>query len=370
MSWIGTGSVATSTTATSGTGIAGMAVTLADYARLIGYAECAFWGVLHDDDADYQCRRVWSYAERYEIERQLLLAQNLIEEQLGYYLVPTWTTEERHPFRTSLRARHGHVIAGGVRSSTAIETGITLSYATDPVAVTIDLGGCDVGNVVFYHAGTEIAVQPSEVAEDEGLGTATYSFPWCRLVAPDYMVNPENGWDYNDVAEWGATELDAYCVANDTSTQGVMIWRREGANLCVGSPGCSCLTCNDDQETACIYVRNARRGMVDLVRANYADETWTRASLCRCPDWVELNYLSGLGSVPRALADALVRLAHANMPDEPCGCDVTQRLWARDRNVPAVLTAERINCPWGLSDGAWSAWKTANLKALKLGSVL
>jgi len=72
---------------------------------------------------------------------------------------------------------------------------------------------------------------------------------------------------------------------------------------------------------------------------------------------VRVNYYDGKQYLSRQMEDAIVRLAHAKMPDEPCGCDVAQRMWKRDRNVPEVLTRERINCPFGMSDGAWIAWQ-------------
>jgi len=58
------------------------------------------------------------------------------------------------------------------------------------------------------------------------------------------------------------------------------------------------------------------------------------------------------------------------MPEEPCGCEVAQRLWRRDRHVPEVLTRERINCPYGLSDGAWQAWRFTQSMKLVRGRVL
>ena len=74
---------------------------------------------------------------------------------------------------------------------------------------------------------------------------------------------------------------------------------------------------------------------------------------------MRLNYLSGMDPTSPQAEDAIIRLAHSKMPEEPCGCSVAQRLWKRDRSVPSLLTAERLNCPFGLSDGAWIAWKFA-----------
>lgn len=78
---------------------------------------------------------------------------------------------------------------------------------------------------------------------------------------------------------------------------------------------------------------------------------------------LRINYLSGLTALTAQDKSMIIRLAHAKMPNEPCGCDITQHMWSRDRNIPQILTAERLNCEFGLSDGAWMAWKYANKKA-------
>ena len=75
------------------------------------------------------------------------------------------------------------------------------------------------------------------------------------------------------------------------------------------------------------------------------------------PERARLYYLSGLTALSQQMKSALVRLAHTKMPEELCGCDTYTRLWARDRHVPDVLTRERINCPFGMMDGAWEAFK-------------
>jgi hypothetical protein len=77
-----------------------------------------------------------------------------------------------------------------------------------------------------------------------------------------------------------------------------------------------------------------------------------------------------LTPLTRQVEDAIVRLAHSKMPDEPCGCDMLQRHWKRDRNIPQVLTRERINCPFGLSDGAWFAYRQAATLKIWKASIL
>jgi hypothetical protein len=58
-------------------------------------------------------------------------------------------------------------------------------------------------------------------------------------------------------------------------------------------------------------------------------------------------------------ADAVIRLAHSLMPEGPCGCDLAVLYWKRDRNVPDFIEPDRARCLWGVSDGAYQAWKFA-----------
>jgi hypothetical protein len=338
----------------------GQAVSLVRYAYRIGYRECAFFGINHPDNAQYACREVWSGAQRRMIAQALLDAQDMIEQELGYYLAPKWTIDERHFYRRPLLAHWGHIIAGGVKSDVVIQAGVAPNYAADPATVTVNGVTCAAENIHIYHAGTDIEIEPESVVIAAGVLTA--SIPWCRLVAPAYEDTPEDGLQYADVATWGAATVDVRCLTNDPATQAVLI-----------SPnGCTCIStpCADTEYSACIHVRLPDIGSLDVQRATYANGTWTRATLCYPVSFVELNYESGLLTLPRGAEDAIIRLAHSLLPQQVCGCDSVLALWKRDTNVPAVLTRERINASFGLSDGAWYAWQWTQTHKLRRGSVL
>ena len=338
------------------------AISLARYAAFIGYRDCAFFGVRHEDDDDFACSRVWSKWQRDMIERSLREAQEEIEQEVRYFLAPSWVEDERHNYASKIQTVWGHVIAGGVLLDTKIGDSLAVNYAADPATVSANLGTCDATDAHVYLEDTDIEVFPESYGEAGGV--ITFSIPWCRLVAETYLDNPEAGWDYADAATWRAPRVDVRCRANSDATQAELIWRQ--GHACT----CSLRGCTDHRHDACIYVRNAPLGIVDVTRADYASGTWTAASLSCCeyyPEWVELHYYSGLQTLTRQAEDASIRLAHAKMPDEPCGCAATQRLWQRDRNVPQVMTRERINCPFGLSDGAWTAWRFAQVMRLTRG---
>ena len=68
------------------------AVSLARYAEIIGYDECAFWGVRYDGQEAFNCSTFWSEWQRQEVADALSQAQHMLEDVLGYPLCPTWIT--------------------------------------------------------------------------------------------------------------------------------------------------------------------------------------------------------------------------------------------------------------------------------------
>jgi hypothetical protein len=329
---------------------------MSEYAKLVGYSECSFFGVNANDNY-YQCRAIWSFTERDILQRAMLEAQDELEGVIHYPLSARWFTNERHNWGNPIIAKWGHIIQGGVLADTMIEAGVTVDYTNDPAVITVDLGACDPDNVHVFLPGTDIEIEitsivPTPLSASAMPTSYDITIPWCRLVAEDHLDNPEIGWEYADVQSgehWGTDTVDVRCIANDDTTQAVVIHKSHCSE-----------PCSDSRHNRCIYVRNEELGFVDV-----------GSSPCYCnhPQWVLLNYQAGNTELTRQEADTLIRLAHAKMATEPCGCDVTQRLWKRDRNIPDVLDAARLECPFGMSDGAWTAWKFATQFAIRRGGI-
>lgn len=340
------------------------AVSLARYAERIGYRGTAFFGIANPANEPYECRAVWTKAQRDMIAWALAEAQEEIEQVVGFPLSPRWIAGERLDYGRVLRARWGYVIEPGVMADTVLQAGAAVAPGTDPATVTVALGACAVADMHLFHAGTDQEILPSAVSVAGG--NATFTIPWCRLVKPAYQDNPPDGLDYGDSATWLAATVDVRCLSTDPSTQASLIWRHNCDSQCAAA-GCS-----DYRKTGCLYVRDSRLGILDVHQATYADGVWT-ASACGCygkPRWVEVNYKAGMSPLTKQAEDAVIRLAHSKMPEEPCGCDVTQRMWKRDREEPAVYTRERLNCPFGTNAGAWMAWRFASAMRLVRGSVV
>jgi hypothetical protein len=122
-----------------------------------------------------------------------------------------------------------------------------------------------------------------------------------------------------------------------------------------------------------MYIQNHSVGIITTLPATYSAGAWhSGASVCcgGSPSIMEINYKAGLNPIHAQAEDAIFRLAHAKMPHETCGCEYAKKIWNRDRNVPKLLTRERINCPFGMSDGAWVAWRfTQAIRQIGMGII-
>lgn len=341
------------------------AMSLPRYAQFIGYDECAFFGVSRPTDNIYACRNIWSQAQRMTVALTLAEAQSQLETELEYFIEPTWTVNEKHTYTIPLLTEHGYVIAGGVKLVTSILEDAVVVHATDPAIITIPVVTItDPSTVQIFYPDTNQEIIPSNI--DITAGTLTIEIPRCRLVKYAQLDNPTEGWLYSELANFQTT-VDVVTIENDVSEHASII----GLHDC--SLGCLAQACSEHTQPGCILVITNVIGEVRVIPAIYSAGAWagsTTSNCCSTCSKVTLNYYSGLETLNHTLEQTLIRLAHSKMPDEPCGCDITQRLWKRDRHVPMILTKERIECPFGLNDGAWTSWKFAQTaKLVRAGSL-
>lgn len=338
------------------------AVKLARYAQIVGYDENPFWGINHNV-GDQACRKIWMLSDRQMAAKYLCEAQIELEATLGFHLGFEWDEELKKDLKFPMLANYGYLIAFGIPGFADIALATAVDHTTDPATIgPLPTTVTDTSEVVIYHPGTNVEIIPRQVVIAGGMLTIT--IPWCRMVKEAYMDNPEAGWDYADHATWMETTVDVRRRYNDTSTQAKLYTNHTCSILCAESG------CTEYTHTACGYIRNPEIGSVELHLADYVGGTWVKeTNCCRGYNYAKLYYLSGKVMNPQ-LEDMVVRLAHAKMPKEPCGCDPVQKMWAEDRKMPEVYSRERINCTFGMSNGAWTAWKWAqDLKLVRGGIV-
>lgn len=333
-------------------------ISLSRYAQRIHQNECAFFGVANPAEIEigYGCDTIWSKWQRDDIAFYLAEAQQEIEQQINYPVCDRWITGEQHNLNCPIQTDWGYVIEGGVMAEVVVADGATVDYLTEPatigpIATTIT----DVSEIAIFYPGSYWQIMPERITIESGF--LTILIPRCRLVAADKLENPVQGWDYNDLDNF-TTTVDVKRVYNDPSTQAELVWR-------------ACNSCESETQDACIYVKNGEIGSLEVSPATYSEENgWTPAhSFCKPVESVRLNYRAGRGMTYQ-MEDTIIRLAHSKMPDELCGCETFTRLWRRDRHIPEILTRERINCPFGLSDGSWVSFRFTQTMKLYRGYTL
>lgn len=350
-----------------------LAVSLASYAQIIRYRECAFWGVRNEDDQEYECRSIWIKAERDDIAHHLAEAQHELEVEVKFPLAARWFADEDHPWAYPLRANWCRIIEAGVRAESNIELDAAINHATDPATITVTTTVTDESEIRVYYPASlgvedDVEIDPSDI--DIAGGTATIYVPRCRMVHPQFADNPREGLSYDNLANF-LSVVDVKRVYNDPSTHATLVW----PHSCTSASLCDC-TCDEYTHDGCIYLRDAYLGLLDTLPASYSAGAWTRttATCCGEPERVRVNYRAGLRYADdpglwRKMQDAVVRLAHVKMAEPACACDDWLRVWRRDLKTPEIglATRELINCPFGKTEGAWTAWRFAQASRIVRG---
>lgn len=323
------------------------AVPLAKYAQIIRYDENAFFGINHADNRERSCRKIWTKLERDMVSRYLRDAQTMIEGILGYPLKQQWFVNEQHRNASQIFTKWSYVQALGNRATTVIEASVALDFTADPATFTSSaVHSATSDEVHLYIAGTSIELFPSALTVGSGSGVSG-TIPWARLVKEEYQNNPQEGlfYDYVIGGQY-VEEIDIVRVYTDTTNPGLFVWPL----------GEYCPKCGEDTRNACGYLHSSISGAITMLPTDT-----TVCSYCgNTAAYLRLNYCAGK-SIDIAGEEAIVRLAHALMPIEPCpGCDPLRMLWQQDRSIPNAITADRANCAFGVYDGAWRAWQYAH----------
>lgn len=336
------------------------AMPLHRYAAIVGHDEAAFWGV---DRAGFEpnCSTIWTSFQREKVSHALRQAQHMMEGVLNFPLAPTWITStigddprllDDQRGRLRLHTRWCMVAAPGVRAETAIGSGVDVGYGTEPATLTVSVGTATADEIEIRYPGTTYRIYPSSIGVTSG--TATIRIPRSRLVSDH--ENDESGWNYADVTRFLST-VDVVRVYTDDSTNAIM---RRPPSDCIAAA----------TQSAQMYILDNRLGYVQIIPGNYVSSAWVRVSCATRYEFVGLNYRAGITALPYDYETMIVRLAHTLMPEQPCGCEKVAHLWRQDMTTPDVLTAERLNCPFGLSNGAWAAYTFCLQKRILRGMTL
>lgn len=351
------------------------AVSLARYAKLIGYEEAAFWGVVWENQYQRGCDPLWSEYERMTIQNALAESQQEIEQVIGYPLCPTYIsgTYDDNPrwvdqqcYRYSVITRYPRILDVGIPVIEILEAGSAVDYDETEGLGTIGpiaTSAINAYEIKIFYPGSDREITPSKITISSG--NVTIEVPRYRLVKQDFL-NEDKGQILYENINFFLGSVDVKRIYTDRSTQATLVRPNCRNNQCANG-------CYECTQSACMYIRDAFLGVVDVNPAtwNAELEEWRTNIICRRNfSLVRLNYLAGVRRLDLQAEMAIVRLAHSKMGRPPCQCDKTSQLWTRDYETTGAVTRERVNCPFGLSNGAWTAYRWALTFASKRASIL
>jgi hypothetical protein len=289
-------------------------------------------------------------------------AENTLARYLNFYLGPRFLTDNDHNWLDPLRLNWGHIVGAGIEGLTDVSADVSASdFTVDPASITIPTASFPGGEDEVYIIETSSGLQiyPDDI--DTVGANYVITIDQCKLIEWDDLEGQTTDTciDYDaalPAATWlKLADLTIYRQYLDTSDQATVTF----------PPSCSCYcngtACAGTDYTACVFVIDEQ---IDA-----ATESWScsyaalcscislqcASGICRVEHTATVNYRAGTTDVP-GWEQAVMRLAHTYMVVEPCGCALFDMMLRRDRRVPSVLTAERINNPLGEMDGAWYAW--------------
>jgi len=395
------------------------------WAEIMGIHPFHFNG-LGDDDflANLTCGMTWfQYSwqnadriSREEIAQAIRDAEDDIEGMLGYHLLPVWDVGERIYFtrpalrdvynlggynvrgqRVSIKTRWGHVLYGGQRTKTGIETSAVVRSDVDgdgfeeTCTVTVATSVDDADEIRIYLPDKDFAdeyeIRPIKVALDTALDSAVITFKIWQIVKPELNELLDAAMLEATTAANFETEVDVVRVYNDPSTQVQFIWEQDT----YGEYGCgTCVACQLGTQTGCFHNRDARLGMIVPSPAEWSadDQNFTKKyySVCRAPDQMRVWYLSGNrdNSLDRPLNDmeqywefAVAYLAAAKLQKPSCGCDTASSFiehWQEMREFSSretgtyFQTMSQLTNPLGSTNGAKYALEKISKPGRRLGT--
>lgn len=349
----------------------------------------------------------WQHSDRIgrdTIAMAIRQAEDAMEAEAGFFLMPTWVTEERltypQPGRPgvfgldglnprglykSVEVRHAHVISGGLKTKTLIQAVAAVVRSdvdgdgySETATVTVPVTFTDIDHVRVYYAGMSgddaWEIRPATVTISGGFATITFK---------SWQIPDHNKLEYanpdpidGDLAASYETTVDVYRVYNDPSTQLQFMWENSDAvTNCCGT----CVACQLSTQAGCFHLRDQRLGIIVPAPGswNATDEAFDSSefSACRDPDQVRVWYVSGWkdDSVKRPYVEMsrtwryAVAYYASSLFDRPvCGCSNVKEFiqkWRRDAAFSSLqeggfnVTAELMSNKLGTTLGALMAYK-------------
>jgi hypothetical protein len=358
---------------------------------------------------------------REDIAYAIRTAERRIADEVNYHLIPDWEVTENVRYKRpgvpevwnawgrsprgqlqSVTTRYGHVLSGGVRAKTGIETVAVARTDEDgdgyseTVTVTVGTSVTDPDELKLYLPGRSgddrYEIRPIEIDLDTDAASAVITCKSWQIIDPDLQEYINVGESDNAIdAETDTnyeTTVDVYRVYNDPQTQVSLIWEQDTSlsGTCCGND--SCLACQLGRQTGCFHTRDERRGIIVPAPATWsaANQSYTKQAWagCRGPDRVSVSYYSGNRdfNLSRPKSDmepyweyAVAYYAASLLTKGGCDCSGPMGAIEHWQDDHAMSTEERnyvmspgqLNNRLGTTKGAIFAWNAINEEGRKIG---
>lgn len=400
-------------------------LALSRYAKIMGINPVHFAGAVGGNifPSTGACNDIWhkyswQSGDRVSLEDLATAIQDAEREVaaiVGYYAAPIWIEEEEVPYpRTYLReafgtginvrgiaksvhAKHGKILAAGVRAVTAIGTATTvggsLAYTDEDgdgffetATVSFATTQTDACAVKVYMSGMNGDLEweirnPRSKTISGGIYTAIFD-SWLFVNPELYEAYPTQyepeAIDLSSTANF-VTTVDIYYEYTD-NTQASVAFYWGDAGTCSICGGVGCEACGYDVDYGCFFIRSALTGEISPTAADYSatDGQWNSTAWpqLKDPDKLKLwyragdvsnEYLAGRTCDPLSVfwAKTIALFATARLERPFCSCANLLNLQADLRTDLAVsptglgrfVTDDVFHCPFGTLKGEVMAWR-------------
>lgn len=371
------------------------------WANFYGINPLHFNGIYIPDASDL-CSGVWNQYEwqdsdrvgREAIARAIQMAEDGIEQALGFRLLPAWEVEEWHQFPHSLRPEHsfypqygsvnggpvvattnwGHLIAGGIKKSTLIRDDASVVYYDKDLDEYEETAIVKVTNALvsestkcefhlFYPDEPTKEIRP--VQRSVSGTTITFTFRREQCVKTEKLVGLNVLSLLADDDDHFLQTVDVYRITNDPLTQ--VTFFDETSSTLAGF-----LTVQGEP----------RVGEARIYSGTYDSDTavWLRSPLfvdCNIYDRFQLHYYAGyrdrrkscpFDEMAEEWRHAVAIFSATFLDRPPCTCggvSETWEYWSRDMAFSGGadelarynIQRQDLNNPFGTKLGAITVWK-------------
>lgn len=348
-------------------------LSLEEYWEILQINECAGYGIRNYPTTGVVglgCGDYWDQRNRY----YLSFAIDKVEQRLKS---DRWLSFPiRREYAKPREYRYADIInlgkytrGVGVQAETLIET-VALTLSTDgvihdPITFTVNVTFTDADEIVIKYPSSltencsDYTIRPSCVEISNGVATIT--IPRCRLLKPQYFADYVNDADrpnYKTDSNF-LSSVEVWRNYLDSSTGTNLVWWNHKGNFnCYPGVDWSPSTiplCSNVRQLACVYVLGQREGSVQFTPANYVDGAYVKTNYAvnRVPDGVEINFMRGYydryEEIDSQLSRAIIAMAHNNLPQNYCSCDVQTLYYQNDtKPLEPPVRLKSGQSTWGL----------------------